>query len=547
MAEPRQIALRTRLLWLVAVALLPVVLFVLFGLAALARQQQDQAHRALQERARAMASAVDLELQGSVAALQVLALARSLDTGDLRRFHAYARVAAAARDSWDSVLLTDLEGNWLLSTRLAYGAPMPGRGKVVERESFAALLAGGRPVIGNIAKGPGGRFLFPVRVAVAREGKPRYVLTALVDPADMRAILRRQKVPPQSLSIIFDGRLTIVARTLDHEGSAGMPLSDSLRALIGGAGEGAGPARTREGNPVYAAFAREAPGAWGVVLGIEQAAANLPVWRFVALSGAGLLLSLLAGGLVALWLARRTSGTIAETTARLHRANAELRTANEQLESFSYSVSHDLRAPLRAVDANASIVLEEHGAALPAPAQERLRKVSASARLMARLIDALLAFAQLARRQVSRQRVDVAALVAGCLRELRAQQGEGGLEAVVGELPPCDADPQLLRQVFVNLIGNAVKYSARAAAPRVEIGWQGAEGAYYVRDNGVGFDMQYAGKLFGVFERLHAPQDFEGTGVGLAIVQRIVQRHGGRVWAEAEPGMGATFYFTLGA
>jgi signal transduction histidine kinase len=546
MALLRQMPLRIRLLWLVVVALLPVVLFVLFGLAALARQQQDQAHRALQERARAMASAVDLELRGSVAALEVLALARSLDAGDLQRFHADARAAAGARASWDSILLTDLEGNWLLSTRRAYGAPMPGRGRVVERESFAALLAGGRPVIGNIAKGPGGRFLFPVRVAVSREGKPRYVLTALVDPADMRAILRRQKVPPQSLSLIFDGRLSIVARTLDHEGSVGTPLSDSLRALIGGAGEGAGPARTLEGNAVYAAFAREAPGAWGVVLGIEQAAVNLPVWRFVALSGAGLLLSLLAGGLVALWLARRISGTIAETTARLHRVNAELQTANEQLESFSYSVSHDLRAPLRAVDANASIVLEEHGAALPAPAQERLRKVSASARHMARLIDALLAFAQLARRQVSRQRVDVAGLVAGCLRELRAQQAEGALEAVVGELPPCDADPQLLRQVFVNLIGNAIKYSARAAAPRVEIGWQGDDGAYYVRDNGVGFDMQYAGKLFGVFERLHAPQDFEGTGVGLAIVQRIVQRHGGRVWAQAEPGKGATFYFTLG-
>jgi len=532
-------SLRSRLLWLVAVALLPVVLFVLFGLAALARQQQDQAHRALQERARAMASAVDLELEGSVAALEVLALARSLDAGDLRRFHADARAAAGARATWDGILLADLEGKWLLSTRLPYGAPMPGRGAVVERESFAALLAGGRPVIGNIAKGPGGRFLFPVRVAVARGGEPRYVLTALVDPAAMRGILARQKVPPQSLSIIFDGRLSIVARTLDHEGSAGMPLSDSLRALIGEAGEGAGLARTREDNEVYAAFARDAPGAWGVVLGIDKAALSGPVWRSIALAGTGILLSLLAGGLVAGWLARRIA-------ARLNQANADLRASNEQLEAFSYSVSHDLRAPLRAADANASIVLEAHGAALPPEARERLRKVSASAQYMSRLIDALLAFSQLARRPVSRQRVEVAALVEECLRVLR---GERAVQVVLGELPACEADPQLLRQVFHHLIDNAFKYSAGAAAPRVEIGWrhEGGEGAYYVQDNGVGFDMQFAGKLFGLFERLHSPSEHDGTGLGLATVQRIVQRHGGRVWAQGEPGKGATFFFTLGA
>ena len=531
------LSLRARLLWLVGVALLPVALFALASLIALGQQQREHTRQALVERARAIASAVDLELQGSVAALEVLALSRSLDAGDLRRFHADARAAAGARATWDSIVLADPGGRWLLSTRVAYGAPLPGRGAVVERESFAALLAGGRPVIGYIAKGPGGRFLFPVRVAVTRGGAPRYVLTALVDPAAMLRILERQKVPPQSVVTIFDGSLNIVARSRGQKEFAGTPLSETLRALMGDAGEGWGPTRTREGDEVTAAFARAAPGAWGVALGVEMRALEQPIQRSYAVSGAGLLLSLAAGGLAAVLLARRVAG-------QLSRANEELRDSNQQLEAFSYSVSHDLRAPLRAVDANASLVLGEHGAALPAAAQERLRKVSASAQYLARLIDDLLAFAQLARRPVQRQRVAVAALAGECLRVLR---GERAVQVVLGELPDCDADPQLLRQVLHQLVDNAFKYSARVAAPRVEIGWRAEDGAYFVRDNGAGFDMQFAGKLFGVFEHLHAPGEYDGSGLGLAIVQRIVQRHGGRVWAQSAPGEGATFYFTLGA
>ncbi|HZN85540.1 MAG TPA: ATP-binding protein [Burkholderiales bacterium] len=538
------LSLRARLLWLVGVALLPVALFALVSLIALGQQQRAQAQQALVERARAMASAVDQELQGSVAALEVLALSRSLDAGDLRRFHADARAAAGARATWDGILLTDLEGKWLLSTRIPYGAPMPGRGTVVEPGSFAALVAGGRPVVGSIARGPRGRFLFPVRVAVARGGQVRYVLTALVDPADMLGILERQKVPPQSVVTIFDGSQNIVARSRGQSEFAGTPLSATLRALMGDAGEGWGLTRTREGEEVYTAFSRAGPGAWGVALGVEMRALERPISRSYAVSGAGLLLSLAAGGLAAVLLARRISATLAERAALLSEANAGLRASNEQLEAFSYSVSHDLRAPLRAVDANASLVLEAHGAALPAEAQERLRKVSASAQYLARLIDALLAFSQLARRPVERQRVEPAALVEECVRVLR---GERTAQVLVGELPACAADPQLLRQVFHHLIENAFKYSAVVAAPRVEIGWDDGEGAYTVRDNGAGFDMQFAGKLFGLFERLHSPGEYDGTGLGLAIVQRIVQRHGGRVWAEAAPGKGATFYFTLGA
>ena len=539
-------SLRGRLLWLVAVALLPVVAFALAGLVALGEQQRAQARQALVERARAMASAMDLELQVSVAALEVLSLSPALRRGDLRAFYEEAKTAELARDAWDGIIVIDAAGRRLLNTRTPWGQPLPGGAAVLERDSFAAIRDSLRPEVGGVVKGPRGKFLFPVRVAVAQEGKLRYVLTALVDPGAMLRILERQKPPPGSLSIIFDSRLNIVARSRGHDKYAGTPLSESLRALLGNAGEGWGVARTHEGDEIHTAFSRAAPGAWGVALGVDRRALDLPIWRSYAVYGAGLLLSLLAGGLVAVWLARRISGTIAERTAQLQRANDELRLANEQLEAFSYSVSHDLRAPLRAIDGYANLVLLQPDVVLPGPAGERLHKVSASARQMARLIDALLAFSRLARQAVQRRRVDVGALAAACAEELR---GEHTAAVQIGALPAAHADPELLRQVLANLIGNALKYSARAAAPRVEVGAlaQAGETVYFVRDNGVGFDMQHAGKLFGVFQRLHADEGYEGTGVGLAIVQRIVQRHGGRVWVEAEPGKGATFYFTLGA
>jgi signal transduction histidine kinase len=592
----RVTALRTRLLWLVCAALAPVAILAVSGLLALGRQQHDLARQALVEKARALASAVDAELKASVAALEVLALSPSLDTGDLETFQARAGTAADFRDSWDSILLTDPAGTWLLSTRIAYGARLPGRGVVVERESFDRARATRRPAIGNIARGPGGRPLFPVRVPVVRGGELRYMLNALVDPESMRRILERQKVPAQSLSAVFDANLNIVARSRGHERYVGTALSASLRTLMGDAVEGWGLTRTREGDEAYAAFSRADAGAWGVALGVERRAVDTPLWRSYALSAAGIVLSFALGGLAAAWLARRISRPIAalreaaraagrgelrqpapagipevdevahaladavrrlqelnatlearvtERTRELERANVELAASNEQLESFSYSVSHDLRTPLRAVDGYAALLQRDVGG-LPEPARQRLQTVRDSAQHMGRLIDALLAFSRLSRRPVARAGVDVAALARECVAE---QRGASAAEVAIGELPAGDADPQLLRQVLANLVGNAFKYSARARAPRVEIGAlvEGAETVYYVRDNGVGFDMQHAGKLFGVFQRLHHAGEFEGTGVGLAIVQRIVARHGGRVWAHAAPGAGATFYFTLGS
>ncbi len=227
---------------------------------------------------------------------------------------------------------------------------------------------------------------------------------------------------------------------------------------------------------------------------------------------------------------------------------AQLQAALKETETFSYSVSHDLRAPLRAINGFSHILMEEYAPELPAEATRYLETICESARQMGYLVDGLLTFSRLGRLPLHLQRIDTVDLVRRALESQSSEQEGRRIEIVMGELPACMGDQALLRQVWVNLLSNAFKFTRERNVARIEIGFLTQEdGApiYFVKDNGVGFDMQYAGKLFGVFQRLHSAEEYEGTGVGLAIVQRIVHRHGGRVWAEAALGAGATFCFTL--
>lgn len=237
----------------------------------------------------------------------------------------------------------------------------------------------------------------------------------------------------------------------------------------------------------------------------------------------------------------------AELEARVARRTAELEAANKELEAFSYSVSHDLRAPLRAINGFAGIVLEDFSSQLPEEGRQYLERVRKGGQRMGELIDDLLAFARLSRQTLEHQSVETNRLVREALEELNPRTQGRAIELRVGELPGCRGDRSLLKQVWVNLLSNALKYSRVRSPAVVEVGAEraGNETVYFVRDNGVGFDMQYATKLFGVFQRLHRAEDFEGTGVGLAIVQRVIHRHGGRVWAHSQPDHGATFYFTI--
>jgi two-component system sensor histidine kinase/response regulator len=232
---------------------------------------------------------------------------------------------------------------------------------------------------------------------------------------------------------------------------------------------------------------------------------------------------------------------------RVRERTAELEIANRELEAFAHSVSHDLRAPLRHLEAYMNIVLMDFSTQIPAEAQNLLNQSLSSAKRMGQLIEDLLRLSRLGQQPLGKVHVNVAALVMEVLAELRKDQQDRQIEITVGELGECDADEALLKQVFINLLSNALKFTRPKAGARIEVFStpETRETIYTIRDNGVGFDMQYAEKLFGVFERLHPSDQFEGTGVGLSLVQRIVQRHGGRVWAHAEPDKGATFSFSI--
>jgi len=238
---------------------------------------------------------------------------------------------------------------------------------------------------------------------------------------------------------------------------------------------------------------------------------------------------------------------VAEANRHLAQLAAQLENANQELESFSYSVSHDLRAPLRVIDGFSLALLEDYGTSLPIEGQDLLARVRQQAQRMAQLIEDLLEFSRLGRKPLDVTSVDLAALVQAVVQELQQANADRTVAVTVAPLPPAMGDRALLRQVLTNLIGNAFKFTRQRPDAQVEIGFRDDNGerVYYVRDNGAGFDMQYASKLFGVFQRLHPAADFEGTGVGLALVQRIIHRHGGRVWGEGQVNEGATFQFTL--
>ncbi|MBI4676739.1 MAG: hypothetical protein HY748_04080 [Elusimicrobia bacterium] len=259
--------------------------------------------------------------------------------------------------------------------------------------------------------------------------------------------------------------------------------------------------------------------------------------------------------LVIAWLLWRVASALDQTAEVRVRAEervrsyaARLEAANKELESFSYSVSHDLRAPLRAVDGFSQILAEDCGDKLDDRGRDHLRRVREGCRRMAELIDGLLELSRVTRREMRREPVDLAALGRAVARQLSGSAPERNVEFIMPDKLPVRGDPTLLRAVLDNLIANAWKFTGNRQGARIELGVCAKNGveACFVRDNGAGFDMAYADKLFGAFQRLHSTSEFPGWGVGLATVWRIVGRHGGRVWAEGSVGQGATFYFTLG-
>jgi PAS domain S-box-containing protein len=224
----------------------------------------------------------------------------------------------------------------------------------------------------------------------------------------------------------------------------------------------------------------------------------------------------------------------------------QLEAANKELESFSYSVSHDLRTPLRAVNGYAMMLKEDFEAKLGDEGNRIIGTIINSARLMGQLIDDLLTFSRLGRKEIAFYPVDMHSMAKACINELLEHEPKK-YKIVIHNLPLCHGDSSMLKQVLMNLLSNAIKYSSKNDDPKIELGFKSEDNGttYFIKDNGVGFDMQYSHKLFGVFQRLHSNDEFEGTGVGLALAKRIIDKHGGEIWADAQQGNGAVFYFKL--
>lgn len=225
----------------------------------------------------------------------------------------------------------------------------------------------------------------------------------------------------------------------------------------------------------------------------------------------------------------------------------QLQVANEEMESFSYSVSHDLRAPLRAIDGYSQFMLKKYTDGLDDTGQRYLNTIADNAKKMGQLIDDILAFSRLGRQELSRSTFSLGEVAQEVAKTVMEQEGYTNVKVDIQELPEVEGDHNLIRQVMINLISNGMKYSSKEEKPQVTVGQTNKDGKriFYVKDNGAGFDMKYYDKLFGVFQRLHHSDEFQGNGVGLALVKRIVNRHQGTIWAESAPQQGATFYFTL--
>jgi signal transduction histidine kinase len=286
---------------------------------------------------------------------------------------------------------------------------------------------------------------------------------------------------------------------------------------------------------------------------LDAAAASARQIKLVIVLGnAFAILVLLVKGFVLHWeIGRRNLAeqNLKQTNERLERRTAELSETNIELETFAYSVAHDLRAPLRHVAGYSNILLQDFGPRLDAEGLRCVKKIEEGAHKMGRLVDDLLNLSKIGRQKLSIQDTPLDSLLGQVVEDFAPECAGRGVEWQIGNLSSAECDPALIKQVFVNLLSNAVKYTGKRERAVIQVGQtrQNDERVIFVRDNGVGFEMQYVGKLFGVFQRLHKAHEFEGTGVGLAIVQRIIRKHGGRIWAEAELDQGATFFFTIGS
>jgi len=491
-----------------------------------------------------------------------------------------------------SLIVVDNEGMILCSSR-----PLPRDRvlRIVDEDLLREMLADPRfriskPVLGRVS----GRWVVSAVQPVFGEGGAAVGTVAMAtDLLQWRPFPTSDGLPEGAVITVVTADGTVIARSAEAEKWVGRKAWDErIVQQVLGLKEGVVRAQGPNGVDRIFGFKQVAELPWFVLAGLPEESVFAPARERLAQTGT--LLALVVGLVLALsWgLAARISKPIRaiaealraraegnedvkvpvagpvevagvarelnrlieasaraerELEGRVRERTAQLEAANQELEGFSYSVSHDLRSPLRAIDGFSRMLTEDYGARLDDEGRRRLAVIRENSRRMGRLIDDLLDFARLGKKPLARSAIDMSSLAGEVYRELRAANPEGAPVFDLGPLPAGWGDPAMLRQVLANLLSNALKYVSKGRAPRIEMkGWaDGDHNVYCVKDDGVGFDMAYYDKLFGVFQRLHSEEEFPGTGVGLAIVQRVVTRHGGRVWAESKPDEGSSFYFSL--
>ena len=534
---------------LLCAAAIVAVLLAVFGFV-LARSQADSRHGAEQRflAQATIAAGLTKAIFQTSDAPQVQAASVSFGGG---RVDSAALTALARRSRLVYAYVTDARGRTLAGS---VAAPAAG----VDRPAVVARALAGGPWFSDLVRGAKGGYLVAQAIPFAtRFGRRVEVLAypAALLSRFLGSYLRGALPDATAHGFVLDGRGLIVASSVAHV-AVGTRPSPQFVAVVDSAPAASsvqGQYDVASGRSRGARYVVAAPiggSDWRVGI-TEPTSALYPAdvgsqWWLIWLVFVAFALT--AGG--CLLLLRRSLGAAGQLVEQAHRvdiANNELQATNAELNAFSYSVSHDLRAPLRAIDGFSRIVIEDDAGTLTDSQRRYLGLVRHNTETMGRLIDELLAFSRLATQPVTRTSVDTAKLVAELEGVLRDGERGRSIEFVNGVLPVVEADRMLLRQVFANLLGNAVKYTRTQQRARIAVDSERRQGelVFRVADNGVGFDMRYADKLFLVFQRLHRAEDYEGTGVGLAIVQRIVARHGGRVWADARLGEGATFYFTL--
>ena len=589
--------IRTYLLAFAVAILLPMIAFAVVAVVAFDRQQRAAVERGGIERARALMSAIDREIEGSIGTLEALASARSLERDDLETFYDDARRVLATQKDWRAIILFAPSGQTLMGTSVPFGAPPP---PMVDRESFDALLGKGRPVVGSILKGALGRYAFAVRIPVTRGGRLVYVLTGALEPAAIAAILQAQQIPADWVGTVFDSKRNVVARTRGTEQYVGRPVSPEFLRLLATGQEGWAVTHTLEGVPMYSPFSRSPITGWGVGIGIPARTVDAPLqrslWTVVggglALLVAAIVASALVGRriaqpIVALATSAKTFGegdgaapppptggpaevdavsrTFAEASALLRAraaerdaalaaaeaARAQAEAASRGKDQFLSVLSHELRTPLNAVYGWARMLQrDEMDAATRARGLDAIERNAAA---QVRLIEQLLDISRIitGRMRLDLRSVDLPAVVEAAVESNRPAARAKGLHldiSIARPSPPVRADRVRLHQVVSNLVSNALKFTPDGGRIQIDVRPVDSRIEIAVSDTGPGIAREVLPHVFDRFRQgdSSTTRAHGGLGLGLALVQHIVELHGGTVTASSPgPGQGATFVVSL--